>query len=102
VRVPHRSVSCEGWGTTTLIDAAAGQGIANAPEHAKGAPGLAFETWGPPSRSPLPSDNCRAILTGSLIIEDNDAPDRMTVFVVPVATWSGGVSDSMMGIDLNL
>jgi hypothetical protein len=33
-----------------------------------------------------------------MIIEDNDAPDRMTVFMVPVATWSGGVSDSMMGI----
>jgi hypothetical protein len=60
----------------------------------EGCPGLAFETWGPPSRSPLPSDNCRANLTGSPIIEDNDAPDRMTVFMVPVATWSGGVSDS--------
>lgn len=38
-----------------------------------------------------------ANLSGSPIIEDDDAPDRMTVFMVPVATWSDGASDSEAG-----
>jgi hypothetical protein len=35
-----------------------------------------------------------ANLPGSPIFEDDDAPDRMTVLMVPVAKWSDGTSDS--------
>jgi hypothetical protein len=35
-----------------------------------------------------------ANLPGSPIFEDDDAPDRMTVLMVPVAKWSDGASDS--------
>jgi hypothetical protein len=35
-----------------------------------------------------------ANLSGSPIFEDDNAPDRMTVFMVPVAKWSDGSSDS--------
>jgi hypothetical protein len=38
-----------------------------------------------------------ANLPGSPILADDDAPDRMTVFMVPVATWSDGTSDSVDG-----
>jgi hypothetical protein len=38
-----------------------------------------------------------ANLPGSPILADDDTPDRMTVFMVPVATWSDGTSDSMDG-----
>ena len=36
-----------------------------------------------------------ANLPGSPILADDDTPDRMTVFMVPVATWSDGTSDSV-------
>jgi hypothetical protein len=35
-----------------------------------------------------------ANLSGSPIFEDDNAPDRMTVFMVPVPKWSDGTSDS--------
>jgi hypothetical protein len=38
-----------------------------------------------------------ANLPGSPILADDDTPDRMTVFKVPVATWSDGTSDSVDG-----
>ena len=38
-----------------------------------------------------------ANLPGSPILADDDGPDRMTVFMVPVATWSDGTSDSVDG-----
>jgi hypothetical protein len=38
-----------------------------------------------------------ANLSGSPIFEDDNAPDRMTVFMVPVAKWSDGTSDSNDG-----
>ena len=38
-----------------------------------------------------------ANLPGSPIIADEDAPDRMTIFMVPVATWSDGTADSVDG-----
>jgi hypothetical protein len=56
--------------------------------------------WHPHLMFFLPSTEAAAWganLTGSPIIEDDDAPDRMTVFMVPVATWSDGASDSADG-----
>ncbi len=38
-----------------------------------------------------------ANLSGSPIFADDDAPDRMTVFMIPVAKWSDGTSDSADG-----
>jgi hypothetical protein len=38
-----------------------------------------------------------ANLHGSPILADDDAADRMTVFMVPVAAWSDGTSDSVDG-----
>jgi hypothetical protein len=38
-----------------------------------------------------------ANLPGSPIIEDDNAQDRMTVFMVPVTTWSDGTADSGNG-----
>jgi hypothetical protein len=38
-----------------------------------------------------------ANLPGSPIVADEDAPDRMTVFMVPVTTWSDGTADSPDG-----
>jgi hypothetical protein len=35
-----------------------------------------------------------ANLSGSPIFEDDNAPDRMTVFMVPVPKWSDGTSDT--------
>lgn len=40
-----------------------------------------------------------ANLPGSPVIADDDAPDRMTIFMVPVATWSDGTPDSASGHD---
>lgn len=53
--------------------------------------------WHPHLMFFLPSTEAAAWganLTGSPIIEDDDAPDRMTVFMVPVPKWSDGASDS--------
>jgi hypothetical protein len=38
-----------------------------------------------------------ANLSGSPIFEDDNAPDRMTVFMVPVPKWSDGTSDTVDG-----
>jgi hypothetical protein len=35
-----------------------------------------------------------ANLPGSPILADDDVADRMTVFLIPVAKWSDGTSDS--------
>jgi len=56
--------------------------------------------WHPHLMFFLPSTEAAAWganLTGSPIFEDDNAPDRMTVFMVPVATWSDGASDSDAG-----
>jgi hypothetical protein len=44
---------------------------------------------------PADAPSWGANLPGSPIIADNDTADRMTVFMVPVATWSDGTSDSI-------
>jgi hypothetical protein len=52
--------------------------------------------WHPHLMFFLPSTEAAAWganLSGSPIFEDDDAPDRMTVFMVPVAKWSDGASD---------
>lgn len=56
--------------------------------------------WHPHVMFFLPSTEAAAWganLSGSPIIEDDNAPDRMTVFMVPVAKWSDGSSDSDEG-----
>lgn len=56
--------------------------------------------WHPHLMFFLPSTEAAAWganLSGSPIFEDDDAPDRMTVFLVPVAKWSDGASDSDAG-----
>jgi hypothetical protein len=53
--------------------------------------------WHPHLMFFLPSAEAAAWganLSGSPIFEDDNAPDRMTVFMVPVAKWSDGASDS--------
>jgi hypothetical protein len=53
--------------------------------------------WHPHVMFFLPSTEAAAWganLSGSPIFEDDNAPDRMTVFMVPVAKWSDGTSDS--------
>jgi hypothetical protein len=53
--------------------------------------------WHPHLMFFLPSTEAAAWganLTGSPIFEDDNAPDRMTVFMVPVAKWSDGASES--------
>ena len=53
--------------------------------------------WRPHVMFFLPSTEAAAWganLSGSPIVEDDDSPDRMTVFMVPVAKWSDGTSDS--------
>ena len=42
-----------------------------------------------------------ANLPGSPILADDDTADRMTVFMVPVATWSDGTPDSVESTDLS-
>ena len=56
--------------------------------------------WHPHLMFFLPSTEAAAWganLPGSPILADEDVPDRMTVFLVPVAKWSDGTSDSMYG-----
>ena len=51
--------------------------------------------WRPHLMFFLPSAEAAAWganLTGSPIFEDDDAPDRMTVFMVPVGKWSDGAA----------
>ncbi|HZD77501.1 MAG TPA: hypothetical protein VE218_10875 [Acidobacteriaceae bacterium] len=42
-----------------------------------------------------------ANLPGSPILADDDTADRMTVFMVPIATWSDGTPDSVESADLS-
>jgi hypothetical protein len=56
--------------------------------------------WHPHLMFFLPSTEAAAWgadLPGSPIFADDDAPDRMTVFMIPVARWSDGTSDSVDG-----